>query len=110
MQPMMKQYNGIYLCFIDSTWFCTSSGRNKEKTVPTIEFDTKEETFYIPQKSTQSCRYATKVMYMGIIHPPTKLPNIVEIPHGLQNGKTGMHRLSKKIDEEYKKLKNCTMW
>ena len=83
---MMKQCNSIFLCFIDEKWFCTSSGRNKEKTIPTTEFETEEET-YIPQKSTPSRRYATQVMYMGIICPPKKLLNIVEIPHGCKMAK-----------------------
>ena len=33
---------------------------------------------------------------MGIICPPTNIPNNVEIPKDWQNGKIGMHRVSKK--------------
>ena len=93
MQLMLKN-NDFYICFIDEKWFNMSSGRNKEKTLPTAEFKTKET--YIPQKSTRSRRHATKVMYMGIICPPSKLPENVEIPNDWQNGKIGMHRVSKK--------------
>ena len=92
---MMEQHNDFYLCFIDEKWFYTSLGRNKEKNIPTAGFETEEE-MCIPQKLTRSRRHATKVMYMGIICPPTNLPNNVEIPNDWQNGKIGMYRVSKK--------------
>ena len=53
IQLMMKQYNDFYPCPIDEKWFYTSSGKNKEKTTPTVGFVTEEE-IYIPQKSTCS--------------------------------------------------------
>ena len=90
IQLMMKQQDDFYLCFIDEKWFYTSSGRNKEKNIPTAGFETEEDT-YFPQKSTRSRRHATKVMYMGMIYPPTNLPNNVEIPDDWQNGKIRMY-------------------
>ena len=91
----MKQQNDFYLCFIDENWFYTSSGRNKEKTIPTARFETKDET-YTPQKPTRFRRHTTNVMFMGIICPPTNLQNNVEIPNDSQKGKIGMHRVTKK--------------
>ena len=88
---------GFPFCCVDRKWFYPSRGRCQEKHFPIAEFEEVEDT-YIPHPGVSSRRNVVKVIFMGIIAPPTN--NLISwlgksIP-GWKNGKIGLHRVSNK--------------
>ena len=59
----------FYYCFLDEKWIYTTSRRKKLKILPPAKFENPEEVAIVLPK-LQSRRFATKVMYMGIVSPP----------------------------------------
>ena len=56
----------LHYCFLDEKLFYTTSCRKKYKILPKASFETKEEA-HLSMPKLRSCRYALKVMYMGIV-------------------------------------------
>ena len=58
-----------YYLFIDEKWFYVNSGRGKHKVLPKGEDETEAETEFKFKKAV-SRRYATKVMFVGVVGFP----------------------------------------
>ena len=84
----------FYCGFLDEKHFYMSSGRCFRKGLPTAEFETDEDT-YIQAPAVRSRRFAAKVMYMGVICPPTTMPANVTPPEDWHNGKIALYRVGK---------------
>ena len=78
-----------YYCFLDEKWFYTTSRRRKIKFLPRQPTErTSNEDHYHPERLA-SRRFATKVMFMGVVACPHPEHNF--------NGKILLKRVSKKV-------------
>ena len=84
----------FYCGFLDEKHFYMSSGRCFRKGLPTAEFETDEDT-YIQAPAVRSRRFAAKVMYMGVVCPPTTAPANNTPPNDWHNGKIALYRVGK---------------
>ena len=57
-------------CFIDEKWFYIFTNRKKTKYLPGAKFEKLSDVIQ-PARKIRSRRYVTKVMFMGIVAPPS---------------------------------------
>ena len=97
IQNMMNDNQGVfYVCYLDEKWFYMTSGRSKRKIIPAAPFENSNSA-YIQAPSTRSRRFVVKVMYLGVITPPSQVPEDAPAPpDGWKNGKISLHRVCKK--------------
>ena len=90
-----------YYCFLDEKWMYTTSRRKKLKILPPADFEDPEEVA-IKQPKTRNRRFPCKVMYMGVVAPPS-------IKHYF-DGKILLKRISRekvqKIDSFHQRFTN----
>ena len=67
---LLESGEKIYYCFLDEKWFYTTSRRRKFKILPQAIFESLKDAFFIPPK-VRNRRHPCKVMYLGIVGPPT---------------------------------------
>jgi hypothetical protein len=75
----------FHYCFLDEKWFYTTSRRTKNKIIPKTIYETEEDAKFNSPK-IRSRRFATKVMFMGVVSPPNRRYN--------HDGKIFLHRIS----------------
>jgi hypothetical protein len=79
----------FHYCFLDEKWFYTTSRRSKNKIIPQTIYESEQEAKFNAPK-IRSRRFATKVMFMGVVSPPNK-----RYKH---NGKIFLRRISEHVE------------
>jgi hypothetical protein len=67
----VRKGDNFHYCFLDEKWFYTTSRRSKNKIIPKTRHETEEDAKFNAAK-IRSCRFATKLMFMGVVSPPNK--------------------------------------
>ena len=83
--------NNVYYCFIDEKWFYLQSKCTKFKYLPPGSFKTEEDAL-VKHPKEQSCHFALKVMFMGIVAPPNIEKNF--------DGKIYMKRVCNQVKQK----------
>jgi hypothetical protein len=93
----------FHYCFLDKKWFYNTSCCSKNKIITKTIYKTKKDAKFNSPKNC-SCHFATKVMFMGVVSPPTRIHN--------HDGKIYLDQISehselKQLSHNQKNLNSC---
>jgi hypothetical protein len=98
--PLSKKH----FCFLDEKWFYTTSRRRKQRILPQHPITETPSDAHVHKKKLRSRRYATKVMFQGVITKPYPEHNFdgrISLRRVSELSKTKKESYNQRFDDSY---------